>query len=109
MVQINMAGREIVLKLVYYGPALSGKTTNLQKLHELLDPAARRAAADCIVAAVGATTAAALREHGIEPDVVPKRPEPRELVRALVEHVVLLRSDSGGREEGGAEQGGGDR
>ena len=41
MVQINMAGREIVLKFVYYGPALSGKTTNLQKLHELLDPNAR--------------------------------------------------------------------
>ena len=36
-----MAGREIVLKFVYYGPALSGKTTNLQKLHELLDPKAR--------------------------------------------------------------------
>jgi hypothetical protein len=41
MVQINMAGREIVLKFVYYGPALSGKTTNLQKLHELLDPGSR--------------------------------------------------------------------
>jgi signal recognition particle receptor subunit beta len=41
MVQINMAAREITLKLVYYGPALSGKTTNLQKLHELLDDSAR--------------------------------------------------------------------
>ena len=41
MVQINMGAREIVLKLVYYGPALSGKTTNLQKLHELLDSEAR--------------------------------------------------------------------
>lgn len=41
MVQINMAGREIVLKLVYYGPALSGKTTNLQKLHELMDSSTR--------------------------------------------------------------------
>ncbi len=41
MVQINMAAREITLKLVYYGPALSGKTTNLQKLHELLDGSAR--------------------------------------------------------------------
>lgn len=41
MVQINMADREIVLKLVYYGPALSGKTTNLQKLHELLDASSR--------------------------------------------------------------------
>jgi signal recognition particle receptor subunit beta len=41
MVQINMAAREITLKLVYYGPALSGKTTNLQKLHEMLDASAR--------------------------------------------------------------------
>jgi len=41
MVQINMAAREITLKLVYYGPALSGKTTNLQKLHEMLDGSSR--------------------------------------------------------------------
>jgi signal recognition particle receptor subunit beta len=41
MVQINMAAREITLKLVYYGPALSGKTTNLQKLHEMLDESGR--------------------------------------------------------------------
>ena len=41
MVQINMTAREITLKLVYYGPALSGKTTNLQKLHEMLDGSAR--------------------------------------------------------------------
>jgi signal recognition particle receptor subunit beta len=41
MVQINMSAREITVKVVYYGPALSGKTTNLQMLHELIDPAAR--------------------------------------------------------------------
>jgi len=41
MVQINMAAREIVLKIVFYGPALSGKTTNLQKLHEMMNPASR--------------------------------------------------------------------
>jgi mutual gliding-motility protein MglA len=41
MVQINMAAREIVLKVVYYGPALSGKTTNLQQLHAMLDPTSR--------------------------------------------------------------------
>ena len=41
MVQINMAEREITAKVVYYGPALSGKTTNLQQLHQLIDPAAR--------------------------------------------------------------------
>lgn len=33
--QINFGGREIALKLVYYGPALSGKTTNLRSLHQL--------------------------------------------------------------------------
>lgn len=37
MVQFNLSQREIQLKLVYYGPALSGKTTNLQALHDLLD------------------------------------------------------------------------
>ena len=41
MVQINMASREITLKVVYYGPALSGKTTNLLQLHALIDPGAR--------------------------------------------------------------------
>ena len=33
--QLNFAAREVALKLVYYGPALSGKTTNLKALHEL--------------------------------------------------------------------------
>ena len=33
--QINFGGREIAVKLVYYGPALSGKTTNLRALHQL--------------------------------------------------------------------------
>jgi signal recognition particle receptor subunit beta len=41
MVQINMAEREITVKVVYYGPALSGKTTNLQQLHALVDKDAR--------------------------------------------------------------------
>jgi len=34
--QVDVARREITLKLVYYGPALSGKTTNLQALHRVL-------------------------------------------------------------------------
>ncbi len=33
--QLNFAAREVTLKLVYYGPALSGKTTNLRALHHL--------------------------------------------------------------------------
>lgn len=32
--QIDFSAREITVKLVYYGPALSGKTTNLQSLHD---------------------------------------------------------------------------
>jgi len=38
MVQFNVAAREINIKLVYYGPALSGKTTNLQMVHKLMNP-----------------------------------------------------------------------
>ncbi len=33
--------REIVFKIVYYGPGLGGKTTNLEYLHAHLDPAVR--------------------------------------------------------------------
>ncbi|PIE90348.1 MAG: hypothetical protein CR997_07090 [Acidobacteria bacterium] len=38
MVQFNTKDNEILVKIVYYGPGLSGKTTNLQKLHEYMDP-----------------------------------------------------------------------
>jgi signal recognition particle receptor subunit beta len=41
MVLFNYAIREITAKLVYYGPGLGGKTTNLQKIHEALDPKTR--------------------------------------------------------------------
>ncbi|MDH5493418.1 MAG: gliding motility protein [Myxococcales bacterium] len=33
--------RELTIKLVYYGPALSGKTSNLQAIHRLVDPSSR--------------------------------------------------------------------
>lgn len=39
--QFNTKDREITLKVVYYGPALSGKTTNIQAMYELLDPGMR--------------------------------------------------------------------
>jgi hypothetical protein len=35
---IDFRAKEITLKLVYYGPALSGKTTNLQAIHRLINP-----------------------------------------------------------------------
>jgi signal recognition particle receptor subunit beta len=41
MPQLNVSSREIALKLVYYGPALSGKTTNLQQIHKMLAPTFR--------------------------------------------------------------------
>jgi len=41
MVQFNADTREIAVKVVYYGPALSGKTTNLQALFQKIDPKVR--------------------------------------------------------------------
>jgi len=38
MALFNYATKEITLKIVYYGPGLSGKTTNLQFLHSVLNP-----------------------------------------------------------------------
>jgi len=37
MIEFDEKNRKIVLKLVYYGPAQSGKTTNLLCLHDLLN------------------------------------------------------------------------
>jgi signal recognition particle receptor subunit beta len=38
---INWQQRELNLKIVYYGPALSGKTTNLEQIYERVDPKRR--------------------------------------------------------------------
>lgn len=38
MVQMNLEYKEVSVKVVYYGPALSGKTTNLQSLHTMFNP-----------------------------------------------------------------------
>jgi mutual gliding-motility protein MglA len=40
-VQIDFEKREIQLKVVYYGPALSGKTTNLVAIHRIAAPSSR--------------------------------------------------------------------
>ncbi len=39
--QFNTAQRELTLKIVYYGPGLSGKTTNLRALHQRVQPTLR--------------------------------------------------------------------
>ena len=39
--QLNHAQRELTLKIVYYGPGLSGKTTNLQWVHQRTSPEVR--------------------------------------------------------------------
>jgi len=41
MAQVDFQHREIAIKLVYYGPAMSGKTTNLQQIHARMDPKRR--------------------------------------------------------------------
>jgi hypothetical protein len=38
MVFFNASARELTAKIVYYGPGLGGKTTNLRVLHERLEP-----------------------------------------------------------------------
>jgi mutual gliding-motility protein MglA len=38
---INYASREINCKIVYYGPGLCGKTTNLQYIYQKTDPTAK--------------------------------------------------------------------
>jgi signal recognition particle receptor subunit beta len=38
MASINYGAREISVKIVYYGPGLSGKTTNLQVIHRKIPP-----------------------------------------------------------------------
>ena len=39
--RLDLGVRELTLKLVYYGPALSGKTTNLRAVHRLASPETR--------------------------------------------------------------------
>ena len=34
MVQINFAQKSVTVKIVYYGPGMSGKTTNLEVVHQ---------------------------------------------------------------------------
>ena len=41
MTFINYAAREINCKIVYYGPGLCGKTTNIQYIYERTSPAAK--------------------------------------------------------------------
>lgn len=41
MIEYDALEKRMVLKIVYYGPALSGKTTNLLKLHDVLAPEGR--------------------------------------------------------------------
>ncbi len=41
MIEFDELEQRMVLKLVYYGPALSGKTTNLLRLHDLLSRKSR--------------------------------------------------------------------
>lgn len=38
MAELDTKGERLSIKLVYYGPAVSGKTTNLMRLHDVLRP-----------------------------------------------------------------------
>ena len=56
MVSINYAFREISCKVVYYGPGLSGKTTNLQYVHDRVPAKSRGKAAMSLASASSAGT-----------------------------------------------------
>ncbi|MEE2677226.1 MAG: uroporphyrinogen-III C-methyltransferase [Myxococcota bacterium] len=64
----------------------------------LLDDPAREAASRCVVAAIGVTTAEALRSEGLAPDVVPERPGAVALAEALASFLApeTEASESGG-------------
>ncbi len=38
MAEYDPKAKRLIIKIVYYGPALSGKSTNLMRLHDVLDP-----------------------------------------------------------------------
>jgi signal recognition particle receptor subunit beta len=38
MAEYDPQAKRLTMKIVYYGPALSGKTTNLMRLHDILNP-----------------------------------------------------------------------
>ncbi|MGH7601427.1 MAG: gliding-motility protein MglA, partial [bacterium] len=38
---VNWALQEVNLKVVYYGPGLGGKTTNLEYIYQKIDPSLR--------------------------------------------------------------------
>lgn len=38
MAELDSRNNKLTVKLVYYGPACSGKTTNLMRLHDILNP-----------------------------------------------------------------------
>ena len=44
MAIINAATKELQLKIVYYGPGMGGKTTNLAKVHENMQPSSNNKA-----------------------------------------------------------------
>jgi len=58
---------------------------------ELLDEAAREACQRCIISAIGSTTAEALARIGLPPQVVPERPDVREMVEAMGDYVAERR------------------
>ena len=41
MALVNYATKNLAIKIVYYGPGLSGKTTNLRYIYSKLDPDSR--------------------------------------------------------------------
>jgi uroporphyrinogen-III synthase len=57
---------------------------------DLMDEETQGSCERCIIVAIGQTTAGALREAGLSPDVVPEKPGARAMAAALAQHVGQL-------------------
>ena len=67
MAFINYTTNSLMIKIVYYGPGLSGKTTNLRHIYQKIDPAARGEQARTLV------DSAPLQWVGVFVDEEPRR------------------------------------
>lgn len=76
--------RRMLLEDELYGLTFTSPST-VDHFFESLDEESRRAASRCMIAAIGRATAARLASLGMEPRVVPSRPDVTDMVAGLVE------------------------
>lgn len=112
---VNHARREIHLKVVYYGPGLGGKTTNLEHIHKhtrpqnrgklisLMTEAERTLFFDLLPMDIGAFKGYRVRVHLCTVPGQIARDETRKLVLRHVDGIVFVVDSQEGREQANLE------